>query len=327
MGFAKRVHAYYTCYSSKIFVEVDCFLVHESHNTTIMINRTSDTDCSRQYTSKEVTSNNNSVRDENVIFQSLKPTELLKHLLNHTDEKSFEFNNKDCDVSDTCKRTDGAKNESLLPQTKNSNVSSVIQCNQQKISPMPLPVSQNITINKLPTREENSPYEFFEEAIASPQYINNGIMEDNENTSNTKYREDLQRYLSDESSIEEEIKSLSNEILSYKAMDFILNEAERALHIQSSPSSQGSDCELTELLPLKLSSDNNTTPLTPITFPSPTTSQTGSSYSPKSAIPTDNVNCDINTIISKETTISDDDQNNVSNLDEDMVLVPAGKFN
>lgn len=315
------------------------FLVHES--LTIMINRTSETDCSRQYSRKEVTTTSelsnieNDRTTENAIFQNLKSSELLKHLLKYTNENKCE-SNENCEFdtiknafeNDTCKKAFKDESESLrqFNNKKESNVSSMFVC-EQKNSPMPLPVSQNNLINKLSTREERSAFELLEETIKLPQEINNGSMDNYEaSPSSNIYREDLQRYLSDESSIEEEFKSISNEFLSHEHMDIILQEAERALRIQSSPSSQESDCELTELLPLTISCNNShnhtASLLTPTKYPSPTTSQTGSSYSP-SAIPTDNVTSAVNA--SKLETISVDNENNTTNLDDDMVLVPAGK--
>lgn len=182
---------------------------------------------------------------ENDIFHNLRSTELLKHLLNVSDEKK--------DV-ETCS------------EEKQSSVS---------LMPVPVPVLETIEV------------------------------EDG-------YREDLQRYLSDESSIEDELRSLSSEILAHQAMDFILHEAERALHIQSSPSSQDSDCELTELLPMKMAASSLLSPTS------------GSSCSPNGVVPSDIVAVSDEPSASQFRASADND-NDLANLDEDMVLVPSGK--
>lgn len=145
-----------------------------------------------------------------------------------------------------------------------------------------------------------------------------GIMDEARSGSEVhNYRDNLHRFLSDESSqsqndglSEEELPVLPNEVLSSETMDFILAEAEKNLHIQSPPSSQVSQdsdsYEFTELLPAA--------GLAQCFEPGPSKEPTGDDKLKKGSIS----KCQkFNTAGSS----SDSD----SDIDNEMVLVPSGE--
>ncbi|KAJ3658908.1 hypothetical protein Zmor_010622 [Zophobas morio] len=179
---------------------------------------------------------------EDSLFQKLKTSELLKHLLNTRTEKK----------SDVKLGESRCKNKSQLP---------VSQPEKRTVYR-----AKDESINKIPKVLPPTCSSRAEPVLSGAKVCNNGIMdktysESSELSEVQSYRDHLQRFLSDESSqsqndglSEEDLPVLSNDMLSTETMDFILSEAEKNLHIQSPPSSQVSQdsdsYEFTELLPI-----------------------------------------------------------------------------
>lgn len=326
-----------------------------------MITQTFESDSSRRDTVKELTHGGKNVSEfqdatvssadaDNAVFYSLHSSELLKHLLNasgnkksNIEEVSAVQDSRNVRGRGTCKKASGAKNDSSRRVNK-SSYSSFVSHGKKKHRSSTCAVSQIPLINKIGLREAGSLTETSKRDTSFSQSGKHGRMDVSEfNFDNSSYqttaqytnsRENLNRHFSDESSTtpseifpEDDFGYLSKEILSNEAMDFILNEAERALRIQSSPSSQESDCELTELLPAASCSSYLNTSSTFDNFPSPTSSQTGSSFSPAGAIPPEINISDLVNKTKESANVNINENNSDSDVDDTMVLVPSGTFN
>lgn len=263
-----------------------------------MISQSGESTGSRNLATKSFTSN------EDSLFQRLKTSELLKHLLNAREERK---NSKSCD---SYQHHIEKKSQSVVNQPNEKNES-----NSNKIVKAPLPGISLLS----------------ETVLSCVKSCNNGIMDKSyiSDNSDVQCKDPLQRYLSDESSqsasqneclSEDDLPILPNEMLSSETMDFILSEAQRNLHIESPPSSQNSqDCdsyEYTELLPAnKL---NSYFSLSPDSEPQQSTSKCDSRFTPAAS--------DQKAKSTKNHDEAKKDNDSDSDVDKEMVLVPAGKF-
>ena len=254
---------------------------------------------------------------EDSLFQKLKTSELLKHLLNTRTEKK----------SDVKLGESRCKNKSQLP---------VSQPEKRTVYR-----AKDESINKIPKVLPPTCSSRAEPVLSGAKVCNNGIMdktysESSELSEVQSYRDHLQRFLSDESSqsqndglSEEDLPVLSNDMLSTETMDFILSEAEKNLHIQSPPSSQVSQdsdsYEFTELLPIsKLpsyfeSSFHLQSTSKDEAFVSAGFNPTGVEDSVRSKS-TDSINSNQN-----NEAAAGRDTDSDSDVDNAMVLVPSGK--
>jgi hypothetical protein len=294
-----------------------------------MISESGESTVSRNAAPNGFTSNvdaNRNNNSEDSLFQRLKTSELLKHLLSSRIEKKSDV--KPCES-----RRKKNKSASLLPPVSQLKKNGTFYRAQDES------INKSVKVPPIVSSSHPGP------VLSGVKGSDNGIMDkpqsDNSETSGEtqSYRDSLQRFLSDESSqstghndrlSEEDLPIIPNDMFSTETMDFILSEAEKNLHIQSPPSSQVSQdsdsYEFTELLPVsKLPSYFEAS-----FHLQPSTSKDDSSsnvfFDPTAA--DDSLRNKSNeSIISSQNTdkVAGKDSDSDSDVDREMVLVPSGK--
>ncbi|KAJ3631221.1 hypothetical protein MTP99_012363 [Tenebrio molitor] len=292
-----------------------------------MISESGESTVSRNAAPNGFTSNvdaNRNNNSEDSLFQRLKTSELLKHLLSSRIEKKSDV--KPCES-----RRKKNKSASLLPPVSQLKKNGTFYRAQDES------INKSVKVPPIVSSSHPGP------VLSGVKGSDNGIMDkpqsDNSETSGEtqSYRDSLQRFLSDESSqstgqndrlSEEDLPIIPNDMFSTETMDFILSEAEKNLHIQSPPSSQVSQdsdsYEFTELLPVsKLPSYFEAS-----FHLQPSTSKDDSSsnvfFDPTAA--DDSIrNKSTESIISSQNTdkVAGKDSDSDSDVDREMVLVPS----
>lgn len=258
----------------------------------------------------------NSVTDtEDSIFYTLRSSELLKHLLR--------ADNADVQHCTRERRDDSRNGWPAVSQDASKKQPGVIQCDEG--------------INNITQQSEAFSYQRFKQLELPPPAgcDKNGSMErvSLEQTSpsqasvhlfNKEVQNSLQRFLSSERGsstvhhntfIEDDLSVFADDVFSNETMDYILAEAQRSLCIESPSSQEGDSCEFTELQPLSV-------PTCEITKDASCSSN--ECLKDDSSHPTETAP---NPDVSRGELVTENcDSDSDSDVNEAMVLVPAGKY-